>query len=101
MRNLLRADRQCSENPIHRVESFLKICTYTPQVLSVGATQLNDNDTVYDAESAMNVPSLFDLYESLGLSYPPDVTFSSAGGFSNYFARPDYQAHAVNTYFKR
>lgn len=71
-----------------------------PYVLSVGGTQLNDNDTVYDAESAMNVPALLEQYGIV--TTPGEVplgSFSSAGGFSNVFARPGYQAEAVEGYF--
>ena len=71
-----------------------------PYVLLVGATQLNDNDTVLDSESAMNVPEIIEEY---GLNFPPGsippISFSSSGGFSNYFSRPHYQEDAVNAYF--
>ena len=50
-----------------------------PYVLSVGGTQLNSNDTVYDPESVMQVP---------GLSPYPNAYFSSSGGFANYFGVP-------------
>lgn len=71
-----------------------------PYVLSVGATQLNDNDTILDPESAMNVPGFL---EEVGINVPPGaippVSFSSSGGFSNYFSRPGYQEDVVDVYF--
>ncbi|KAG9312210.1 peptidase S8/S53 domain-containing protein [Chiua virens] len=53
-----------------------------PYVTSVGATQVSPNKTVYDPESACE-----------------QVIYSS-GGFSNYFALPDYQKDAVTSYLK-
>lgn len=48
---------------------------------------LYPEQTVLDAESVMQV----------ALSSAPN--FSSAGGFSNYFERPDYQQTALSDYF--
>ena len=43
--------------------------------------------------------------ESAALAYVPYkgevLTFSSSGGFSNYFARPAYQMDAVETYLEK
>ena len=61
-----------------------------PFVLAVGGTQLVSSQTVNDHESAMNV---------LDLACGPGVTFSSGGGFSNYYNRPSYQDTAVCDYF--
>jgi len=67
-----------------------------PYVLTVGATQLSANQTTADPESAMHVP-----LKPLGL---PDkgnfYSFSSSGGFSNYFKQPGYQSSAVNKFLK-
>lgn len=46
-----------------------------PYVLSVGGTQLNEDDTVRDAESAMSIPDFW----SDGYNVTIDVTFGSAG----------------------
>ena len=70
-----------------------------PYVLSVGATQLTANNTVDSPESVMNVPWSV-IYNGSAAGSPPDK-FSSSGGFSNYFSRPDYQSSAVNTYFSQ
>lgn len=59
-----------------------------PYVLSVGATQLNANQTIGDAESVMIQP---------GFVSGPAI-FTSAGGFANYEPTPDYQSDAVGTY---
>ena len=48
---------------------------------AVGATQINPGSTVNDPEGACE-----------------QVIFSG-GGFSNFFALPDYQADAVNSFF--
>lgn len=64
-----------------------------PYVLAVGATQLDANKTVFDPnpESAMYQPSLS--------TCPGVTTFSSSGGFSNIFSRPEYQNSTVAAYF--
>lgn len=71
-----------------------------PYILVVGGTQLNDNDTVLDSESAMNTPA---IVAANGIVVPPGtippVSSSSSGGFSNYFSRPAYQNDAVDAYF--
>jgi len=53
-----------------------------PYVTSVGATQINPNSSVFEPESACE-----------------QVIYSS-GGFSNYFAIPEYQKGAVGAYLK-
>ncbi|EGO00790.1 hypothetical protein SERLA73DRAFT_159461 [Serpula lacrymans var. lacrymans S7.3] len=53
-----------------------------PYVTSVGATQVSPNSSVLEPESACE-----------------QVIYSS-GGFSNYFAIPDYQKDAVASYLK-
>ncbi|KAI9568885.1 peptidase S8/S53 domain-containing protein [Boletus coccyginus] len=53
-----------------------------PYVTTVGATQLSPGKTVFDQEDACE-----------------QVIYSS-GGFSNYFAIPDYQKDAVASYLK-
>ncbi|KAF7323695.1 Subtilisin-like protein [Mycena kentingensis (nom. inval.)] len=57
--------------------SFPSTC---PFVTSVGATQINPGATVNDPESACQ------------------QVIASGGGFSNYFAMPDYQRGAVTQY---
>lgn len=59
-----------------------------PYVLAVGATQLEAGETVNDPEEVLYQPGL-------GV---PTATFSSGGGFSNYFKRPSYQDQAVLNY---
>lgn len=68
--------------------SFPATCPY---VLSVGATQLNSNETVKDPEEVMHPPKKV-------VGFPSYITFSSSGGFSNYFKEPSYQASAVSKY---
>ncbi|KAF7318269.1 Subtilisin-like protein [Mycena chlorophos] len=60
--------------------SFPSTC---PFVTSVGATQINPGKTVADPESACQ------------------QVISSGGGFSNYFALPEYQQGAVQAYLSR
>ena len=73
------------------VPDFPATCPY---VLGVGATQLEPGQTVADPESAMNFPpQRDDIWSKL-------VTWSSGGGFSNYFARPQYQDEMVSRYFQ-
>lgn len=62
------------------VPSFPAGCPY---VLSVGATQINPNASVYDKESACQ------------------QVIYSGGGFSNTFAMPSYQKSALSTYFAK
>ncbi|EGO00781.1 hypothetical protein SERLA73DRAFT_167028 [Serpula lacrymans var. lacrymans S7.3] len=57
--------------------SFPGTCPY---VTSVGATQVNPNSTVFEPESAC------------------EQVIYSGGGFSNYFAMPEYQKEAVDYY---
>ena len=54
----------------------------TPQVTSVGATQIKLGASTADPEEAVDPNNIY--------------AFSSGGGFSNVFAQPDYQASAVN-----
>jgi tripeptidyl-peptidase-1 len=56
-----------------------------PYVTSVGATMLPRNGTVNDKELTMYVPEVA-------------PHFSSAGGFSNFYPMPSYQAKAVQNY---
>jgi tripeptidyl-peptidase I len=60
-----------------------------PYVTSVGGTMLYPGQSVTDPESVMSA--------NLGGTA---ANFSSAGGFSNYFARPWYQEEAVEEYFR-
>lgn len=57
--------------------SFPGTCPY---ITSVGATQVNPNSTVLEPEGAC------------------EQVIYSGGGFSNYFAMPDYQKTAVDYY---
>ena len=59
-----------------------------PYVLAVGATQLPGDETVNDPEEVLYQPEVG--YQT--------ATFSSGGGFSNYYKRPSYQNSAVTTY---
>lgn len=59
-----------------------------PYVLAVGGTQLNPGQTVNDVEVVLNQPDVG----------TQTATFSSGGGFSNYFKRPSYQNAAVTKY---
>ncbi|KAK3615613.1 hypothetical protein LTR56_026487, partial [Elasticomyces elasticus] len=61
-----------------------------PYVLAVGATQLDDNQTVLGSES------VWDFYQEA--INPRGASGGSAGGFSNYFPTPDYQKAAVSGY---
>lgn len=65
-----------------------------PYVTSVGATQLEHDETVDDPEHVMYQPGLI-------AGTPPYSIFGSGGGFSNYFKMPGYQKDAVNTYFDK
>lgn len=58
-----------------------------PYITTVGATMLYANQTVLDQESVMHV----------NLSGTAQ-NFSSAGGFSNYYAQPSWQKAAVAKY---
>ncbi|KAH6647170.1 peptidase S8/S53 domain-containing protein [Truncatella angustata] len=64
-----------------------------PYVTSVGATQLQPNQTIHDPESAMQT--------ALAPAPSPESRFSSSGGFSNYFPAPDYMKDALDTYFSK
>ncbi|MCJ1417209.1 hypothetical protein MMC32_003549 [Xylographa parallela] len=59
-----------------------------PYITSVGATMLYAHQTVYTPESVMHV----------NLSGTAQ-NFTTAGGFSNYYAQPAYQQAAVAKYF--
>lgn len=59
--------------------SFPSTCPY---VTAVGATQLSPGKSVFDDEDAC------------------EEVIQSGGGFSNYFAIPDYQKDAVSSYLK-
>lgn len=58
--------------------SFPSVCPY---ILSVGATQINGNNSVLQPEGAC------------------EQVIYSGGGFSNRFALPSYQSQAVKSYF--
>jgi tripeptidyl-peptidase-1 len=60
-----------------------------PYITSVGATQLQPNQTIKDPESALQTP----------LGTGSLALFASGGGFSNYFPRPPYQDAALASYF--
>ncbi|KAH9843424.1 putative protease S8 tripeptidyl peptidase I [Teratosphaeria destructans] len=73
-----------------------------PYITAVGATRLYENDTVYDAESAMQVNlTAFNVESGEGSTSPVYQFFASGGGFSNYFTPPSYQAEAVANYLAR
>ncbi|KAF9237889.1 peptidase S8/S53 domain-containing protein [Melanogaster broomeanus] len=59
--------------------SFPSTCPY---VTSIGATQVSPGKSVYDSEDAC------------------ETIIYSGGGFSNYFAVPDYQKDAVSSYLQ-
>lgn len=61
-----------------------------PWLTNVGATKVYPGRTVYEPESA-----------ALDVSSDPIFDFSSGGGFSNIFEIPDYQAGAIDSYFKK
>ena len=61
---------------------FVDYWASCPFVTAVGATQLTSDGTEVAAEA-------------------PEVDFSSGGGFSNVFARPDYQNTAVSGYISK
>jgi len=67
-----------------------------PYVLAVGGTQLNANQTVGDPESALHIPDSLIGFAPEGDFY----SFSSSGGFSNYFKQPSYQSSAVSKFLK-
>ncbi|KAK5163923.1 uncharacterized protein LTR77_010318 [Saxophila tyrrhenica] len=70
-----------------------------PYMTSVGATQLEPDQTIYDRESAMQI-NFTALYVERGYnvtSGPLDF-FATGGGFSNYFTPPPYQQSAVADY---
>jgi tripeptidyl-peptidase-1 len=71
-----------------------------PYITVVGATRLYPNQTVNDAESAMQVNlTAFNLATGTGPITPPYDLFATGGGFSNMFTPPSYQAAAVSNYF--
>ncbi|OQD85399.1 hypothetical protein PENANT_c010G10600 [Penicillium antarcticum] len=61
-----------------------------PYVTSVGGTMLYADQTYKDDESVMHA--------NLGGTA---ANFSSSGGFSNYFPRPDYQKATIAKYFEK
>ncbi|KAF7195880.1 Tripeptidyl-peptidase sed1 [Pseudocercospora fuligena] len=68
-----------------------------PYVLAVGATQLEADQTIRDAESVMYQPNIGD--QQVAGCASPTTFFSSSGGFSNFFPRQKYQESAVSSYF--
>ncbi|KAK4539399.1 hypothetical protein LTR36_010962 [Oleoguttula mirabilis] len=70
-----------------------------PYITAVGATRLYPNQTVKDAESAMQVNlTAFNIATGDGPTDAPYDFFATGGGFSNYFTPPSYQAAAVSNY---
>ncbi|KAE9374533.1 aorsin [Stipitochalara longipes BDJ] len=61
-----------------------------PYVTNVGATKLYPNQSVTDPESAAGDP----------IGDPWFEAYSSGGGFSNIYPRPDYQGHLVDKYLR-
>jgi tripeptidyl-peptidase I len=59
-------------------------------VTVVGATQINANQSVHDAESAASIAAI-----------SPNIPFYSGGGFSNYHKLPGYQKGLVSQYFQQ
>lgn len=59
-----------------------------PWTTSVGGTMVESNATVRDPESALQLTSA-----------TSGNTYSTTGGFSNYFSAPSYQKKAVAKYF--
>lgn len=89
------SDETTTKSPVFN-PSFPQSCPY---LLSVGATQLNSDDTVRNPESVMFQPQL-------GSQAHENCTtqtnfFTSGGGFSNYFEQPAYQQSAVASYLAR
>lgn len=73
-----------------------------PYITVVGATRLYPNDTVYDAESAMQVNlTAFNIATGSGPVGEPYDYFASGGGFSNLFEPASFQAEAVAAYLKK
>ncbi|KAH7883306.1 peptidase S8/S53 domain-containing protein [Phlebopus sp. FC_14] len=75
----LNADGTQTQNGTIFNPGFPSSCPY---VTSVGATQLSPGKSVFDSEDAC------------------EQVIYSGGGFSNYFAIPDYQKNAVSSYLK-
>ncbi|KAH7908104.1 peptidase S8/S53 domain-containing protein [Hygrophoropsis aurantiaca] len=75
----LNANGTQSTNGIMFNPSFPGTCPY---ITSVGATMIAPNSTVYEPETAC------------------EEVIYSGGGFSNYFAMPDYQKEAVAYYLE-
>jgi tripeptidyl-peptidase I len=74
-----------------------------PYITAVGATRLYPNDTVYDAESAMQVNlTAFNIATGVtGAVGTPYDFFATGGGFSNFFTPASFQQAAVDEYFKK
>lgn len=64
-----------------------------PWITTVGATEIRRNGTLREPEIAASQYLKNDNGE-------PESSFSSGGGFSNYFSRPKYQQNAVSHYFE-
>jgi tripeptidyl-peptidase-1 len=85
-RPLLGKDRCLGPNNTIFSPAWPNTCPY---VTNVGATKVFPNHSVRDPESAVvDLPG-----------HPWRVAYSSGGGFSNIYARPDYQKHAVTNLF--
>ncbi|KAH8798958.1 aorsin [Hyaloscypha sp. PMI_1271] len=86
-RPLLGKDRCLGPNNTIFSPAWPNTCPY---VTNVGATKVFPNHSVRDPESAVvDLPG-----------HPWRVAYSSGGGFSNIYARPDYQKHAVSKYLR-
>ncbi|EEA24982.1 hypothetical protein TMatcc_008087 [Talaromyces marneffei ATCC 18224] len=73
-----------------------------PYITVVGATRLYPSDTVYDAESAMQVNlTAFNIATGAGPTEPPYDFFATGGGFSNFFEPAFFQAEAVAEYLRK
>ena len=85
-RPLLGKDRCLGPNNTIFSPAWPNTCPY---VTNVGATKVLPNHSVRDPESAVvDLPG-----------HPWRVAYSSGGGFSNIYAQPDYQKHAVTNLF--
>jgi len=78
----------------------------SPWVVSVGATMLTESNLTEVKVSNSTPPPICSKWAcatsttELVCTYP-DALITTGGGFSNYVARPAYQAAAVNAYFAK
>ncbi|KAI0754358.1 peptidase S8/S53 domain-containing protein, partial [Daedaleopsis nitida] len=68
-----------------------------------GGVAEHTNATCADGNFVPAYPSIYPYVTSVGATrgIPETGAYFSAGGFSNYFATPDYQADAVKSYIAR